>query len=175
MIIRKAMLEDLKKCAKVDGTLQTDRIFRLSAVRENDKYHIKLEAEPLATPTVIQYIHNPDRLNDTVRDGEVIVSDDNGKIVGYSEIRLVKWNKSCWVINVVVDNAYRKQGVATKMMERVKLSAKEFGMRTLMFDGSMLNYPVYKFCLKNGFRICGMNDSYYPDNTPALFMCYNLE
>lgn len=174
MIVRKAMLEDLKKCVKIDGAMKTDKHFKLSKLKENDKYHIKLEVENLSHNTEIHYEHNVERLNESFKDGEIIVADDNGKIVGYSEIRLAKWNRSCWVINLVVDTTYRNQGIGSKIMDRVKLSAKEFGMRTVMFDGDMKNYPSYKFYQKNGFKVCGLNDSYYADNTPAFFMCYDM-
>lgn len=175
MVVRKAMLEDLKKCMKIDGALKTDKIFKLSKLKEHDKYHIQLEVEDLRDALDLPFQHHPDRLNETFKDGEIIVADDNGKIVGYSEMRLAKWNRSCWVINIVIDSAYRRQGLGSQIMERIKLSAREFGMRTVMFDATMSNYPAYRFYLKNGFRLCGLNDSYYPDDAPALFLCFNME
>jgi ribosomal protein S18 acetylase RimI-like enzyme len=175
MIVRKAMLEDLRKCVKLDGALKTDKIFKLSKLKENDKYHMKLDVEDLSSEIEIPYEHNVNRLNDSFKDGEIIVADDHGKIVGYSEIRLAKWNRSCWVINLIVDTSYRRQSIGSQIMDRIKLSAKEYGMRTVMFDATMTNFPAYKFYQKNGFRVCGLNDSYFPNNAPALFMCYNME
>ena len=175
MIVRKAMLDDMRKVLKIDGTIRTDRVFKLSKLKENDKYHIKLEVENLQTEASFPYEHHPDRLNDSFKDGEIIVADDNGKIVGYSELRLVRWNRSCWVISIIVDSAYRKQGIGSQILERVKLSAKEFGMRTVMFDLGMSNYPAYRFYMKNGFKVCGLNDVYYRDSSPAIFMCHQLE
>jgi ribosomal protein S18 acetylase RimI-like enzyme len=175
LVVRKAMLEDLKKCLKIDGALKTDRIFKLSKLKENDRYHIRLDVEDLKDAMELPFQHHPERLDESFKDGEIIVADDNGKIVGYSEVRLAKWNRSCWVINIVIDSAYRRQGLGSQIMERIKLSAKEFGMRTVMFNAAMSNYPAYKFYLKNGFRLCGLNDRYYPDNAPALFLCFNME
>jgi ribosomal protein S18 acetylase RimI-like enzyme len=175
MIVRKAMLDDLKKCLKIEGAFKTDKVFKLSKLKDGEKYHIKLDIERLNSDMEIPYEHNQGRLDETIKDGEVLVADDDGKIVGFSEIRLVKWNHSCWVINMIVDSAYRHQGIGSKMMDMIKLSAKEYGMRTLMYDSSLDNYPAFKFYQKNGFKVCGLNDSYYNGDAPALFMCYNLE
>ena len=90
-----------------------------------------------------------------------------------------EWNRSLWVWEFHVAETQRNQGIGKKLMENVVERAKSTGFRTIVCETQNTNVPAIKVYRKLGFRMEGIDISYYtnsdyPDGEIAVFMKRSL-
>jgi len=88
---------------------------------------------------LVQMTSDPDvmtteRLNEILAAGtKILTAEDEGRIVGTASVlvlRQMRWYKA-WLEDIVVDEAYRGQGIARHLMEMSAQYAREKGCRNL--------------------------------------------
>ncbi|MEM3566469.1 MAG: GNAT family N-acetyltransferase [Candidatus Bathyarchaeia archaeon] len=102
------------------------------------------------------------------------VAEESGEIVGFSRVHFYRWNKSAYVISLLVDAGYRRRGIGSLLLKAMEDFARENGARVLMFDTAIDNIPALNLYLKNGFRICGYNEKLYDNAKTALYLAKEL-
>jgi ribosomal protein S18 acetylase RimI-like enzyme len=105
---------------------------------------------------------------------KLFVAEQDDKIVGFSRVHFYKWNRSAYVINLLVDMGYRRRGIGTLLLKIMEEFAKEKKARVLMFDTAVDNIPALNLYLKSGFRICGYNDKLYESEKTAVYLAKEL-
>ena len=85
------------------------------------------------------------------------------------------WNKSLWVHEFHVAASQRGRGVGRRLMDALVQEASCAGLRTIVCETQNTNAPAIHFYQRLGFRIEGVDLSYYsnddhPDGEIALFM-----
>jgi ribosomal protein S18 acetylase RimI-like enzyme len=85
------------------------------------------------------------------------------------------WNNSLWVWEFHVAETHRRQGIGRRLMETVAEKSKKAGLRTIVCETQTTNTPAIQAYRKLGFRIEGIDISYYtnqdyPDGEVAIFM-----
>lgn len=100
-------------------------------------------------------------------DGDLLV----GLIIGESH----DWNRSLWVLEFHVVDAYRDEGIGKQLMECVVQKAKGAGFRTIVCETQHTNVTAIDVYRKLGFNLEGIDISYYsnhdyPDGEIAVFM-----
>jgi len=105
---------------------------------------------------------------------KLFVAEEDDKIVGFSRVHFYKWNRSAYVINLLVDMGYRRRGIGTLLLKIMEEFAKEKKARVLMFDTAVDNIPALNLYLKSGFRICGYNDKLYESEKTAVYLAKEL-
>jgi len=119
------------------------------------------------------------------RNWEKLISDNNSEmyviekvndIVGFTGIKIAKWNNTAHIIDIFIHPEERRKGYASKFLNKLLTVAREKGVRTLIAEAPSLN-PVLSLYLKSGFRICGYNDRYYSNDgkEAAIFLSYDLK
>jgi ribosomal protein S18 acetylase RimI-like enzyme len=68
-----------------------------------------------------------------------------------------------------VDRDYRRRKIGTTLLKHARQWAKEQGLQGLALEATTKNYPALCLYEKLGFRFCGFNDHYYPNQDIALF------
>lgn len=71
------------------------------------------------------------------------------------------WMKYMYLYDLKVSKAYRRQGVATALIEKAKEICTEKGYRGLYTQGQDNNLSACLFYLKSGFRIGGFDSEVY--------------
>lgn len=85
------------------------------------------------------------------------------------------WNQTLWVWEFHIDEAYQRQGIGKQMMDALVEKAKAAGLRAIVCETQTTNVPAIRFYRSMGFRIEGVDLSYYsnqdyPDGEIAVFM-----
>ena len=97
-----------------------------------------------------------------------IVAKINNKIVGFASI----WFSvdDAHITNIAVHNNYRKQGIASRMLERIINIAKEHNKTSLTLEVNIKNTIAQKLYIKYGFKNLGLRKNYYNGTDDAYIM-----
>ncbi|MGC8997949.1 MAG: GNAT family N-acetyltransferase [Candidatus Bathyarchaeia archaeon] len=90
------------------------------------------------------------------------------------ESAFYRWNRSAYVINLLVDAGYRRRGIGSLLRKTMDEFARENGARVLMFDTAIDNIPALNLYFKNDFKICGYNEKLYDIAKTALYLAKEL-
>ena len=94
-----------------------------------------------------------------------LVAKIENKIVGYVGMWFVM--DECHITNIAVHSNYRKNGIATKLINEMLNLCKEHGTNYIMLEVRASNIPAQKLYSKFGFTEEVIRKDYYknPDNT----------
>jgi ribosomal protein S18 acetylase RimI-like enzyme len=155
-----------------------------------EKYSVQWEDSEVSTtftlgktalkPLYVKRYDPPDgelleRYAKAVRSGLSIGAFDGTEQIGLAIAEAEEWNLSLWVWEFHVAEARRGQGVGRLMMEELILRAMNTGLRTIVCETQTTNVPAMDFYRSLGFRVEGIDLSYYgntdwPDGEVAVFM-----
>lgn len=92
---------------------------------------------------------------------------ESGRLLGYVEGTLEKWNNRYRISNICVfDNTRRHGGIGTALMNTILKEAKESGARMAVLETQTCNENAIAFYRKNGFDIIGFDLFAYTNTDP---------
>jgi ribosomal protein S18 acetylase RimI-like enzyme len=157
----------------------SDAKYRMSVTQHDAQIVFTLALTPLSTP----YIKRFDPLDDATLMqyqraatlGYSFGAYDGEQCVGIALAEPHVWNKSLWVHEFHVAATQRGQGVGRQLMDALVQKASSADLRTIVCETQNTNAPAIHFYQRLGFRIEGVDLSYYanddyPDGEIALFM-----
>ena len=101
------------------------------------------------------------------------VAELSGKIIGYICIKQVA--DEAHLMDLTVDSAYRRQGIATSLFNNVRKDLRENGCRFLYLEVRVSNIVAKEMYEKLNFRIVGTRKDYYINPAEnALIMMLDL-
>jgi len=130
---------------------------------------IKRNGEPLNED--LGAIFNTESPNEKCR---FFVAEEDGKMVGFGRVHFYRWNKSAYVINLLVDASYRRRGIGFLLLKAMEEFARENDARVIMFDTAIDNILALNLYFKSGFKICGYNEKLYDNGKTALYLAKEL-
>lgn len=105
-----------------------------------------------------------------------IVAKDDENVIGFAMCWFII--DECHIGNIAVSQKYRKQGVASKMLDELFSKCKEHGTSYVLLEVRTSNLPAQKLYKKYGFEEVVVRKKYYknPDNTyeDAIIMSKNV-
>lgn len=104
-----------------------------------------------------------------------LVAKLNEKTVGY--IGMWIYMDECNIINIAVHKDYRRQGIASILIEEMLKLCKKHKTRYIMLEVRANNIPAQKLYAKHGFRDEIIRKNYYanPDGTREDALIMSLE
>lgn len=96
------------------------------------------------------------------------------KVVGYVAVAAAPRDETAYLRSLVVDRAFRRQGVGARLLAEAKRWAVRQGAGRLTADVQARNYPALRLLQKASFAFCGFNDCCYPDYEVAVFFSTRL-
>jgi len=81
--------------------------------------------------------------------------------VGWIELGYDKWNNRMRVWEFLVEEAFRRMGIGTLLMNQAVKIAKERGARMLVLETQTCDVPAIDFYLKFGFELIGFDTAAY--------------
>jgi len=170
MIFRLADLADLNACQSLNHGSTTDHVWQMQVREAGTATSVGFQTIRLPRLTATHYPRDLDQLVEDWQRGEgFMVAELDGEIRGYVDVLARRWQQVGWVANMAVDEGYRRRGIATRLIEHARQWAWQQGMQGLVVEASTKNYPALRLYRKLGFRFCGFNDHYYPNQDIALF------
>ena len=129
-----------------------------------------------AVPADLDGIRNYDRhipaarLEDCIRRGQVVVLEDNGKILGVLRWNLF-WQSLPFLDLIFLDDALRGQGWGTEMMALWEINMAEQGFRHVLLSTQEDELAKF-FYEKLGYTLCG---DFLPPDQEARELMYRKE
>ena len=92
---------------------------------------------------------------------------DDGRMIGFVEGFLEKWNNRYRITNICVfEEGRRRCGVGTKLLERIMADAVNSGARMAVLETQSFNSKAISFYKKNGFELIGFDRYAYSNHGP---------
>jgi ribosomal protein S18 acetylase RimI-like enzyme len=144
-----------------------------------DLTSFKISLVDLEQPFIKHYDHIDDhtakRYSEVLEQGYSFSAFDRNLLVGIVISEPRWWNQSLWVWEYHVADSYRLKGIGKKLLEAVISKARETGLRIVTCETQNTNAAAIKVYHQLGFRIEGIDISYYsnndyPDREIAVFM-----
>jgi len=131
---------------------------------ENDNIIVSLIKKPFDVP----FEKTPDDTDilfqpwwDDVRAWGIIKND---KLIAVIETAIEEWSNRLIVTELWIDDAHRRQGIATALMDIAMNRAKEEKRRVLMLETQSCNEGAITFYLQYGFSLIGFDACAYDNN-----------
>ncbi len=99
----------------------------------------------------------------------VVTETAEGFVSGYGVIQISEWNRSAWIVDIIVEPKYRGQGHGRCIVIKLAEIAKSKNCSVLI-DYLPINFEYFFFYLKMGFKICGYNSRLFYDTDPEKRM-----
>jgi ribosomal protein S18 acetylase RimI-like enzyme len=157
--------------------------YQLTRTESDQQFALMLELVPLPQPYRKRYDHLDTETIERYQQvsafgfsfGAYIVK----QCVGIALAEPRHWNRSLWVWELHVADTYRRRGIGRQLVEALAEKGCAAGLRTLVCETQNTNVPAMCFYRKVGFRIEGIDLSYYtnddfPDGEIAVFMKKSL-
>ena len=142
----------------------SNNYFDVEIKRSNDDFYVSFIKKHFDSP----FVHEPsetDRLFqpwwDDVKAWGII---KNGRLVAAVETSVEDWNNRLRVTELWVDEAYRRRGVGTALMDIAVYRAREEKRRVVILETQSCNENAIAFYLAYGFTLIGFNACEYQNN-----------
>lgn len=162
--------DDLALLAELDTSFTTDRIYRV--VR--DELSFRLVAESVDPPLQKEYGPIAGR-DERLQELEIaVVAEQAGELAGFAAAEYEAWNRRMAIRHLYVAVSYRGIGVGRALLNELDAVGRAAGARCLWLETQNTNYPAIQFYQRMGFRLCGLDESFYDparaaQNEIALF------
>ncbi len=92
---------------------------------------------------------------------------ESGRMLGFVEGFYEKWNNRFRISNICIfDEADRRSGTGTILLEKIMADAVNSGARMAVFETQSFNSKAISFYQKNGFEIIGFDRYAYSNKGP---------
>lgn len=170
LTVRSVMPSDYDICLMLDHSTSTDTVWQMFL--DDSDGGMRTTFRPARLPRSMKVLYS--------RSGEALmqswqmhscflVAQWGQEVVGYVNVREEMAQETAWVADLVVDRAYRMQGLGTALLRGARQWALDRNLRRLMVETQTKNYPAIRFLLKRGLSFSGYNDLYYPNQDIAIF------
>ena len=144
---------------------------------ETNKF-LEVRFTPQSRDSVEAYVRkNASEGSDTYHFG--VIERDTGLLIGTVTFNHVDFHHLTAAISFVIGHPEaRGKGYGTALLRAMIKTAKQMGARVLMDFGTdkPAKCSLVQLQLRNGFRVCGMNDRWFANqkNSTAVFYGYDL-
>ena len=174
--IRPTVANDLSRLMGFDHSVTSESVWQLELRREPGQVNASFREVRLPRSISIEYPHNPFALaDDWVRKSMMYTGLVGQDPVGYISMLERGAASVVWVTDLVVNMAYRRQGVANALLAAAQDWATNRSHRRLILEMQSKNLPAIRLAQKFGYEFCGYNDQYYINQDVALFFAKALK
>ena len=94
--------------------------------------------------------------------------------MGYLDMAVRRWQWQGWIKHLIVHRPYRRQGIATLLMQSAERWARGAVLRAIIAETQTKNDPAICLYTKLGFSFCGFIDRYYTNGDISMLYSLNL-
>jgi ribosomal protein S18 acetylase RimI-like enzyme len=176
MQIHPAELADLNLCYQLNMAYTTDYVWQMQTRENGRTINVRFDTVRLPRPMRVDYPRSPDELVlHWQQDGCFLVARTmNDEVVGFLDAWPRPSQNLLWISNLVIDQAYRRQGFGSRLLKSARRWAMEHELAQMMLEIQTKNHPAISFAQKHGFQFCGYNERYYPNGDIALFFSLSV-
>ena len=139
--------------------------YDVEIIRSGDNFNVSFITKPFDTP----FEYNPEKDNDKlfqphweqVKAWGIV---EDGRLIAALETAVEEWSNRLRVTELWIDDAYRRQGIGTALMDIAVNRAREEKRRAVMLETQSRNENAIAFYLAYGFTLIGFNACEYQNN-----------
>lgn len=174
--IRPTVANDLTRLMGIDHSITSESVWQLEFRRDTGQVTTTFREVRLPRAIQVAYPHNHFALaDDWVKRSMMYTAVVNTDPVGYISLLERGTASTVWVMDLVVDMANRRHGVASALLAAGQAWAESRAHRRLILEVQSKNLPAIRLAQKSGFEFCGYNDQYYLNKDVALFFAKVLK
>lgn len=151
--------------ARIDTSFTTDRVYRFARDKTGFGFALALLTRVPMTKSYPLPDGDP---------GEgAFVAELDGEIVGFAQVEAPAWNGRAAVRHLYASAPHRGLGLGSALVDALAGHAHAAHGRCLWIETQNVNYPAIQFYLAHGFRLCGLDESFYdPVELPGEFALF---
>ena len=169
-LVRPAVTPDIEYLSKIDHTVKTDKVWQMATMNSTDSMGTVFKETQLPRVMRLVYPRSPETL--VTRWGDfnaVFVGCIDEAPVSYLSVSTIFSENLVWIKDLVVAQIYRRQGIATRMIQHAQQWGKDRNIKRISAEMSSKNYPAISLVKNLKFNFTGYNDNYFKNNDIALF------
>ncbi len=170
--IRPAAKDDISTLVALDHTITTEYVWQMDIKYDNDMERIAAKFQKVQLPRKVN-LNYPKPVDLLLQDWQhfsgLLLASISAQPVAYISLIIDRITQAVWVLDLVVDKDFRRQGIGSALLLASAEFAHENGSSTLILEMQPRNGPAIALAQKMGFDFCGFNDHYYPVNEIAVF------
>ncbi|MBM3278582.1 MAG: GNAT family N-acetyltransferase [Candidatus Handelsmanbacteria bacterium] len=98
---------------------------------------------------------------------QLLIAEWDQELAGLIGLKYEAWNRRLGVGHAYVAAAHLGKGVGRGLIEAAVEYARSTEARCLWLETENTNYPLVRFYLRAGFRLCGLDESLYDPRGPG--------
>jgi GNAT superfamily N-acetyltransferase len=170
MRIRVAREDDWKACLIIDGAYETESAWQMEELHGDGEWgalfrEVRLPRKQRITP----FLTLEARAKCWARSDVFWVAVDGRKVIGYMALSVAAERGEARINDLVVGEAYRRQGVATDLLNYAAEWALRKDVEHMILECPLKAQPAIAFALKHRFVFCGFQDGYWPGQEVGIF------
>ena len=138
--------------------------YDVEIMRSDNDFHVNFVKKPFEEP----YEHMPDETDklfqpwwDDIMAWGIV---EGGRLIAAIETAVEEWSNRLCVTELWIDDAYRRKGIGTALMDIAMKRAKEEKRRALMLETQSRNEGAIAFYLAYGFTLIGFDACAYQND-----------
>ena len=168
--IRKEVRTDIEVINNFDHSMKTSHVWQMQHSEKNGEIVTRFIQTQLPREMRVIYPHSPEMLEKKWGDFSAIFVGCVDQVpVGYITSNSYFSPDLIWVKDLVVDEIWRRKGIASQLIEALITWAKERKINRLVLEMSSKNFPAISLAKKLNFEFSGFNDNYFINRDIALY------
>jgi ribosomal protein S18 acetylase RimI-like enzyme len=172
--IRQATSGDINTLIQFNHTCETTHIWQMEAGSDEGLIETRFRDTKLPRAMRLDYPRNPASLAEKWTQFDLfLVARIGNQLHGYLNLKLE--NGSGRVIDLVVNEPSRRQGIATALLISTQDWLRTHGFNQIRLATPIKNHAAIKLAEKMDYTFCGFIDRYYPNHDIAAFFSANWQ
>lgn len=174
-VIRPAVSTDIPRLMELDHGYSTDHVWQMALQSAAPGVEVAFREVRLPRPMRVAYPRTVERLADEWTERSVVlVGEADERPAGYLCLAPAPAPDALWITDLVVDPAFRRQGLARRLLSEAIGWARARGQARLFFEMQSKNHGAIQLAQKMGFIFSGYSDFFYPNEDISLFFSFAL-
>jgi ribosomal protein S18 acetylase RimI-like enzyme len=167
--IRPAISSDITALIQFVHSIETGHTWQLDCTGDADQINVSFHKIRLPRSVKLEYPKNPSAMiNSWTKHGLFLIGRIGSQRCGYLVLDLEQ-NQIGWVVDLVVDEPFRRQGVASALIIASQDWLRANGIYQIVLEMPIKNEAAIALATKLGFKFNGYMDRYFSNREIAVF------
>lgn len=174
--IRPAISSDIPTLMKIDHSCQTTHVWQMDTNHDPDQIQVAFREIRLPRVVRLEYPRVISSMPDTwIEKNLFLVAAMGEELVGYLTLNEDLDTKTAHIIDLVVNEPLRRQGVGSALLLAAKDWCRQRRLKRMVVAIQAKNHAGINLARKLGFDFCGFNDQYFVNHDIAIFFTLFLK